>query len=75
MTAWPYPYWPYVPVRTDGMGPGMMNPGMANPMMEPDQMQKMMAMMKEHMAMTKAINETVERVERRLIAMEKMMSK
>jgi hypothetical protein len=75
MTTWPYPYAPYVPVRTDGMGPGMMYPGMANPMMEPDQMQKMMAMMKEHMEMTKAIKDMVDRVERRLVAMEKMMSK
>jgi len=79
MTTWPYSYWPYAPVRTDGMGPGMgpgmMNTGMPGTMMEPDHMQQMMAMMKEHMAMTKAIKETVERVERKLIAMEKMTQK
>jgi hypothetical protein len=60
---------------TDGVGPGMMDPGVMNPMMEPDRMQQMMAMMKEHIAMTKAIKETVDRMERRLIAMESTMHK
>lgn len=71
MTMWPYPNWPYAPIRTDGMGPGMMNSGMMNPgmtSMGPDHSQHMMAMMK-------AMKETLDRVERRLIAMEKMMSK
>jgi hypothetical protein len=73
MTTWPYySHWPYyVPVRTDMAG--VMGTGMAHGMMEPDQMQNMMAMMKEHMEMTKKIYETVERVEQRLIAMEKKM--
>jgi hypothetical protein len=76
MTMWPnYYYWPYVPVRTDMTGPGMMGTGMTNQMMEPDQMKKMMAMMKEHMETTKGIKETVDRIEQRLIAMDKMMKR
>jgi hypothetical protein len=78
MMAWPYAYGPYATVRTDGgpgMNHGMAAPGMMNPMMAPDQMQQMMVMMQEHVAMTKAIKEAVDRVERRLNAMENMMHK
>ncbi len=66
-------YWPYAYVRSDMMQPWMMTNGMQGPMMEADQMKNMMAMMKEHMEMTKTIKETVDRIERRQIAMEKMM--
>lgn len=74
---WPYTnynYWPYDPNRPHMMQTGTMGTGMMGPMMEQDQMKRMMAMMKEHMEMTRAVKETCDRIERRLATMEKLMT-
>jgi hypothetical protein len=78
MTTWPYypqcsyhPHWfHYAPIRTEMAGPTGMSPGMQHGMMDPEHMQNMMAMMREHMELTRKIYEKVERVEQHVMKME-----